>query len=131
MQTVITQEDLLHKLPSSRGLHILLVQPEKVASAPAPAQPLALPPATISPDLLGAAGSESPDWQLGQLGEPDTPCYIIYTSGSTGKPKVRGLVEAKPIACIQECHDDLIRCRKSDLFVWRLLCRVLLCCTRA
>jgi long-subunit acyl-CoA synthetase (AMP-forming) len=92
MQTIITQQDLLHKLPSSRGLHILLVQPDKVAST----QSAALPSATISPELLGAAGSESPDWQLGQLGGPDTPCYIIYTSGSTGKPKVTGWVKTEP-----------------------------------
>lgn len=87
LQAVITQPDLLHKLPS-KGLHTLLLHPDTASAQPPPARHSVPVPATISYESLGAAADESPEWKLGQLGGPDTTCYIIFTSGSTGKPKV-------------------------------------------
>jgi non-ribosomal peptide synthetase component F len=92
VQTVVTHQDLVHLLPSSDSLHTLLLVPSR------PQQGISrrssgLTAAAMSPESLGAAAGESPEWLLGQLGGPDSTCYIIYTSGSTGKPKVREAVE--------------------------------------
>lgn len=84
-QAVVTQQDLVHKLPCSESLHMLLLVPESGLQRGGRSSEVTA--ATISPESLGAAAEESAVWQLGQLGGPDTTCYIIYTSGSTGKPK--------------------------------------------
>lgn len=95
----MVQPDLVQKLPdaaalSALNIHTLLLHPEVpyLASGQRPkaAQGAAHPPlvpATLDPASFGAAAVASTDWQHGQLGTPDTTCYIIYTSGSTGKPK--------------------------------------------
>jgi non-ribosomal peptide synthetase component F len=101
-QAVIVQPDLVQKLPDAAALdslsiHTLLLHPEVPYTAasqrPAHAARAAaggfapLIPATLSVAGFGAAAAASPAWTRGQLGTPDTTCYIIYTSGSTGKPK--------------------------------------------
>lgn len=86
LQAIITQPDLMHKLPSNEAQHTLILHPDS-SSARGSAKQSAMP-AAISAESLGAAAKESPAWKLGQLGGPDTTCYIIYTSGSTGQPKV-------------------------------------------
>lgn len=88
VQAIITQPDPMHKLPSNKAVHTLLLHPESSPARGVTKEPDTPVAAAISADALGAAAMESPDWDLGQLGGPDTTCYIIYTSGSTGKPKV-------------------------------------------
>lgn len=83
---MVSQSDLLHKLPPENSLHTLLLHPDKVSGQPHP-RPSGQAEATISAEALGAAGIEAADWLLGTLGGPKDTCYIIYTSGSTGKPK--------------------------------------------
>jgi hypothetical protein len=81
----------MQKLPdaatlSSLGIHTLLLQPTVPyitrGQHPEAARGKAIPPlvpATLAPASLGAAAAASPDWEHGQLGTPDTTCYIIYT----------------------------------------------------
>lgn len=90
LQAVITQPDLLPKLPTRTDLHALTLHPEKGCQCKPGSQTSSsgTVQAEIGPGPLGAAAAESAEWQLGQLGDANTTCYIIYTSGSTGKPKV-------------------------------------------
>lgn len=97
------QPDLVQKLPDAAALdslniHTLLLHPEvpytTASQRPAPDASAAaaggfapLIPTSLPPAGFGAAAAASTAWERGQLGTPDTTCYIIYTSGSTGKPK--------------------------------------------
>lgn len=90
-QAAVVQPDLVQKLPdaaalSSLGIHTLLLQPAVPYSTngqhPKAARGTAFPPlvpATLAPASFGAAAAASTEWSHGQLGTPDTTCYIIYT----------------------------------------------------
>lgn len=93
VQAIVTQQELVHLLPSSDSLHTLLLAPNSSPKQVVSGRCSSLTAAAMRPESLGAAAEESPEWQLGQLGGPNSTCYIIYTSGSTGKPKVRTYVE--------------------------------------